>query len=144
MKTLVLGLGNPILCDDSAGIRVARAIQCRIDRPDVIVEEAGMGGLGLLDVLSGYDRAIIIDAILTEGGKIGQIYKFGSDRLDSTRHAATPHDINLATALELGRRLNIKLPKDISIFAIEVEDVTSFSEQCTPEVRRPSRFVWRW
>ena len=136
MKTLVLGLGNPILTDDSVGIRVARAVQNRVDRPDVTVEEAGMGGLGLLDVLAGYDKAIIIDAIQTEGGRIGRIFRLGFDSLDSTRHAATPHDINLATALELGKRLGIKLPRDMLIFAIEVKEVTSFSEECTPQVEK--------
>jgi hydrogenase maturation protease len=87
-------------------------------------------------MITGYDRTIIIDAIQTEKGKPGQIYRLGPDILTSTRHAGTPHDVNMATALELGRRLKLKLPREITIFAIEVEDVTSFSEECTPGVKR--------
>jgi hydrogenase maturation protease len=136
MKTLVLGLGNPILTDDAAGLRVARAVRERLNHPDVFIEEAGVGGLELLEILTGYDKAIIIDAIQTPGLKAGQIHKLDTSVLDATRHAATPHDINFATALELGKRLGIKLPKDITIFAIEVEDVTSFGEKCTPQVEK--------
>ena len=133
-KTLVLGLGNPILCDDSAGYQVAMALKERLDMPDVDIKEAGIAGLDFLDMITGYDRTIIIDAIETEKGKPGQIYRFGPDFLASTRHSGTPHDVNIATALELGKKLNLEIPQDITIFAIEVEDVTSFSENCTPAV----------
>jgi hydrogenase maturation protease len=136
MKTLVLGLGNPILGDDGVGIRVARALEGRLNRPEITVMETSTAGLGLLDLLAGYDRAIIVDAIQTGEGKVGQVYQLEPEAFNSTRHAASPHDVNLATALELGGRLGINLPKEIVIFAIEVENVTSFSEQCTPEVGR--------
>jgi hydrogenase maturation protease len=135
-RTLILGLGNTILSDDGVGCRVAMALKDRLNSPDVDIMEASIAGLDFLDLLTGYDRTIIIDAIQTEKGTPGQIYRFGPDILNSTRHASTPHDVNLATALELGKRLNMKLPRQIIIFAIEVKDVTSFSEECTPEVMK--------
>ena len=136
MKTLVLGLGNPILSDDSVGCRVATALKDRINSPDIDIQEASIAGLDFLDILTGYDRAIIIDAIQTEKGKPGRIYRLGPEILAKTRHAGSPHDVNLATALELGKKLKLHLPEIISIFAIEVEDVTSFSEECTPAVEK--------
>ena len=131
---MVLGLGNPILSDDGAGYQVAMSLKEKLDMPDVDIKEAGIAGLDFLDMITGYDRAIIIDAIQTEKGKPGRIYRFGTDLLASTRHSGTPHDVNIATALELGKKLKLKLPGEITIFAIEVEDVTSFSEECTPTV----------
>ena len=95
-----------------------------------------MAGLNLLDLLVNFDRAIIIDAIQTVGGKVGQIYRLEPSAFDATRHAATPHDVNFATALELGNKLDMALPQQIVIFAVEVENVSSFSEECTPEVER--------
>lgn len=136
LKTLVLGLGNPILSDDSAGCQVALALKKRIQAPNVDIQEAAIAGLELLDMIAGYDRTIIIDAIQTEKGIPGQISRLGPESLAETRHSGTPHDVNLATALELGKKLNLKLPRDITIFAIEVEDVTSFSEECTPAVKK--------
>lgn len=135
MKTLILGLGNPILSDDGIGLRVARALQSKCNQPEVTVMETGMAGLGLLDLLVGYDRAIIIDGVQTAGGKAGQIYRLKPDAFNATRHTGTPHDVNFTTALELGKRLGLALPQQIIIFAIEVEDVTTFGEECTPKVR---------
>jgi len=136
MKTLVLGLGNPILSDDGVGIHVARALEGRLNQQEVTVEETSMAGLSLLDLLADYDRAIIVDAIQTRQGKVGQVYRLELEAFDTTQHASTPHDVNFATALELGNRLGLTLPRQIDIFAIEVADVSTFSEECTPEVRR--------
>ena len=136
MKTLVLGLGNPILSDDGVGIWVAKEIQGRVNQREVTVMETSMAGLDLLDLLVNFDRAIIIDAIQTVGGKTGQIYRLDPEAFDTTRHAASPHDVNFATALELGNKLGLALPRQIDIFAIEVEDVDTFSERCTPKVEQ--------
>jgi len=46
------------------------------------------------------------------------------------------HDIEFATALELGKKLGLALTQQIIVFAIEAADVRTFSEECTPEVRR--------
>ncbi|MFH1383078.1 MAG: hydrogenase maturation protease [Chloroflexota bacterium] len=135
MKTLILGMGNPILSDDGVGIYVARAL-ADLDHPGTTVMEAGVAGLELLDLLTGYDRAIIIDAIQTKEGRIGQIYRLMPQGLDTTRHAAAPHDVNFATALELGKRLGLAMPREITIFAIEAGDVSTFSEKCSPEVEQ--------
>lgn len=136
MKTIVVGLGNPILSDDSVGIRVAEELKGRLNQKEITVEETSMAGLDLLDLLVNFDRAIIIDAIQTAEGKAGQIYQLEPTAFNATRHATTPHDVNFATALEFGKKLGLALPQQITIFAIEVEDVTTFSEECTPEVER--------
>jgi hydrogenase maturation protease len=133
-KTLILGLGNPILSDDGVGCRVAAALKDRLAGREVDVLEAGVAGLDSLDLLAGYDRAIIIDAIQTASGTPGRISRLETEALAATRHSGTPHDVNLATALELGRRLGLPLPEQIIIFAIEALDVTSFGETCTPAV----------
>jgi len=134
VKTLVLALGNPFLSDDSVGLHVARALEGRFNQPEITVMETCMAGLSLLDLLIGYDRVIIIDAIQTREGKVGQVYRLKPDVLDATRHVSTPHDVNFATALELGKRLGLVLPQQITIFAVEVEDVTTFGDRCTRRV----------
>ena len=103
MKTLVLGMGNPILCDDGAGMRVVRAVQEKLTSPDVTVEESSLAGMDLLELLTGYDRVIIVDAIQGVGLKPGRVYRFGPEALTRTRHASSPHDINFATALGTGQ-----------------------------------------
>jgi hydrogenase maturation protease len=134
MKTLILGLGNPLLSDDAAGIQVARLLQSRVTRPDVTVMEGGVNGLDFLEVLPGYDRVIAVDAVQTGTGKAGQLHRFKPDDI-AARRASTPHDIDFATAIELGKRLGVALPPEITIFGIEADDVTSLSEECTPAVK---------
>jgi hydrogenase maturation protease len=134
MKTLVLGLGNPILTDDGVGPRIAKGLEGRLDHQEVTVMETSLAGLDMLDLLVSYDRVIIIDAIQTVGGKVGQIYRIDPEAFDATRHTTSPHDVNFATALELGNQLGMALPSQIDIFAIEVADASHFSEECTPKV----------
>ena len=135
MKTLILGLGNTILSDDGVGIRVIEELQSRLSDPDITVLETNVSGLSLLDIMIGYDKVIIVDAIQTVGGKPGDIYQLTPDALKVSRHAASPHDVNLVTALDLGKKLGLSIPQEIVIFAIEVSDVTTFSEECTPELK---------
>ena len=135
-KTLILGMGNPLLCDDGVGLRVAAELKNRVDRPDITVTETGVAGLSLLDLLVGYDKAIIIDAIQTVSGKAGQIYRLEPKSFDTALHTASAHGIDFTTALEFGKKLGLPLPQQIVIFAVEASDVTTFREECTPEVKQ--------
>jgi len=136
MKTLVLGLGNPILSDDGAGIRVAQEVGKQLNDPQVTAAETSEAGLRLLDSIVGYDKVIIIDAVQTEKGQPGQIYRMEPQDFSSAKYLSLPHQINLATSLELGNALNLAMPQKITIFAVEAKDITSFSEKCTPEVEQ--------
>lgn len=139
MKILVLGIGNPILSDDGVGIHVARRFKEIIKNDstiNIMIDEASAGGLVLLDMILGYDTVILIDAIKTENGQIGEIYKYGIDDFAETLHVSSPHDVNFATAIEIGRKnMPEKMPKIIVIYAIEVKNVDVFSEEMTPEVK---------
>lgn len=134
MRTLVLGIGNPILSDDSVGIKVAQEVGRKVSDPQVTVAETSLAGLTLLDSIVGYDKVIIIDAIQTKEGEAGRIYRMGTADFSCTKHYSSPHQINLVTALELGKMLNLPVPQEITVFAVETEDITSFSEECTPKV----------
>jgi len=136
LKTLVLGLGNPILTDDGVGIHVARVLATRCRRDDVTFAEASVGGLRLLDVIGGYERIILVDAIQTRDGKPGDIHRLHPDDLRASLHSGSTHDLSLPGALALGRGMGMTLPNDesIVIIAIEVEDVLTFGEACTPAV----------
>ncbi len=129
-------MGNPLLSDDGVGLRVAAELNDRIEQPEITVTETGIAGLSLLDLLVGYDKAIIIDAIQTVGGKAGQIYRLDPKAFDTALHTASAHGIDFTTALEFGKKLGLSLPQQIVIFAIEASDVSTFSEKCTPEVRK--------
>jgi len=142
MKTVIIGLGNPILSDDSVGIKVSREIRERLRnaRPgasreeDMDIKEVYAGGIRLMDAMNGYDRACIIDAMVTGQSAPGDICRLSPDDLCGTRNMLCTHDTNLNTALDLGRMLRLPLPTDIRIWGIEAADVTTFSESLTDAV----------
>lgn len=135
MKTLILGLGNPILGDDAVGLVVLKRIRPLVsNRADIEVSEDYWGGLRLMERLVGYDRAIIIDAIVS-GEPPGSVMRLSVGSMP-TQRSSSSHDVNLPTALELGRQSNAHLPKDedIHIIAIEAQDVYTFTEELSPAV----------
>jgi len=136
MKTLILGLGNPLVRDDSVGLRVVWELQRRLtDRPDVEVDEDYWGGLRLMERMVGYDRAIVVDAIVT-GALPGTIHRLTPHGIPTQKRASS-HDMNLPTALALGRQAGLALPaaEDILLVGIEAEDILTFGDDCTPAVQ---------
>jgi hydrogenase maturation protease len=138
LKTLVLGLGNPILTDDGVGVRVAEILRASLlDKTHIDVTETSVGGLTLMEAMIGYDRVIMIDAIQKNGDRPGTIHRMTLEDLHAispTQHSGSPHDTNLITALEMGKRMGITLPQDIVIYAISVENVLDFGDELTPAV----------
>jgi hydrogenase maturation protease len=137
MSTIVIGMGNPVLTDDSVGLKIAQQIAEALPAASgVAVRELYAGGIRLMEALAGYDQAIIVDAILTPHGIPGTVYQPEMEGLFHTRNTCSTHDANLAVALELGKLAGLHLPSRIRIWAVEAADVTSFGEQLTEPVRR--------
>jgi hydrogenase maturation protease len=136
-KTLIIGLGNIILSDDGAGILTGREIakQCR-ELPDIDVVEASLGGIGLLDLMAGYKKVIIVDSIRTSEGRTGEIYKIEMEDLGDITYPCGPHFLDIRTAIELGNKFGYQMPESIEIYAVEIQDNTTFSETLTPEVEK--------
>ena len=132
-RVLVLALGTPILRDDGIGWRVVEEVQRRVLLGSTEFDCLALGGLALMERLIGYERAILVDAIRTERGLPGTVYRLGLDDLPSL-HANSIHDLSLKEALELGHRLAAQLPTEIVVIAVEVVDVLDFGEELSPPV----------
>jgi hydrogenase maturation protease len=137
-RTLLLGMGNPILCDDGVGIRLAHELTRRLP-PTAGLDVEGqctVGGLNLLDLVAGFDRLIVLDSIKTSGGRVGDWYRFDGPALRETMNLSNVHDANFATAMELGRRMGMHVPAeaDIHVFAVEVKENLRFGERLSPEL----------
>lgn len=138
MKTLILGLGNPILTDDGVGVKVAEAVRKLLpaDSP-VEIDEACIGGLELMERVLGYDQIILIDAMHNDRNTPGVIHRLTLDDLRTispTQHSASAHDTSLVTALDMARQMDYPVPQDFIIYAVEVENILDFSDEPTPAV----------
>jgi hydrogenase maturation protease len=134
VRSLVLGLGNPILTDDGAGIKVVQILREKVHNPDVDMVEVAAAGLDLLDAIVGYDRVIVVDTIQTGCCVPGTILRLTMDDFGLTHHLSSPHDIGFKELVELGRELSLDMPTDIVIYAIEAQDTATFSERFTEEI----------
>jgi hydrogenase maturation protease len=138
MKTIVVGLGNPILGDDGVGWKVAGEVAKHLpDDAHVDVECLSAGGIGLMEHLIGYDHAILIDAFATDA-PIGSISVLKLSELPnySAFHTTSAHDTSLQNALELGRAMGAPLPQDVMVVGIVSHPVFEFGEELSPPVAR--------
>jgi hydrogenase maturation protease len=141
-KTIVIGLGNPILTDDGVGVLAARQLEKRVNparHPWLTITEASAGGLRLMEVLLDYQKVVLIDAYYLDPARTspGRIHKLSLDDLRSgapTQHSTSAHDTSLVTALDTARELGYSIPEEITIFAIEVENILEFGEDPTHAV----------
>lgn len=135
MATILIGMGNPVLTDDSVGLKIAQRVASLLASSNgVSVRELYSGGINLMEALAGYDRALIVDAMCTPGAKPGTICSPTVNELFHTRNTCSTHDGNLGVALELGKLAGLRLPAEIRIWGVEAADVTSFGEQLTRDV----------
>ena len=135
-KTLVLGIGSPVVTDDAIGFRIIESLRT-MALENVDLEEACVSGLDLIEIMLDYDMVIVADTIVTTQYAPGKVMVLGEESFHATIHGTNPHEVNVGTALELGRKLEPeRMPKEIFFVAVEVNDVWTVGDTMTPEVEQ--------
>ena len=133
-RTLIAGFGNVLRRDDGFGVEVVRRLSARHDGADgeITVLEVGTGGIHLAqELLSGYDRLIVVDA-MTGGGAPGSIYVLELDDVEAA-HQIDMHLTIPSRALSVGKALGA-LPPRVFMIGCEPADVDELSTELTPAV----------
>jgi hydrogenase maturation protease len=140
MKTLILALGNPILSDDGVAHEIADRLEKHLQHASAASDnqyeiiKSSAATMDIIPKLASYDRLVVIDAIQLGTVPVGTIHKLSLDDLASTVHRSSPHDINFATALQMGKEWGYCVPADVRIYGIEVKELSIFSENLSPQV----------
>jgi len=117
--TLVIGLGNTLRGDDGVGVRVAQALAAQALPDDVEVVDGGTAGLGIVNLMEGRQRVILVDA--ADVGKApGEFVRFTLDEarlLGDDQHLSV-HAAGLRDALLLAQALKM-LPDEVVIFGVQ-------------------------
>ncbi len=133
MQTLVLGLGNKLLSDDAVGLLVAQEVREAVaDREDIVVKCGEVAGFRLVDMLVGYDKAIVVDAIISDKEPPGECYWLDLAELRHPLKNLSNHNMHLADAIDIGNKLGLKMPKEMKVLAVEVEDCYTLAENIGP------------
>jgi len=131
LKVLILGMGNPILSDDGIGLLIAEEIGKRVKGAEVVT--TALVGVHLLDLIAGYDKVFLIDALTTVGGIKGEVVKLKDG--GATSHLFSSHGVNFFELLRLGGELGYKMPELGRVYGIEIGDEIAFGEELSPELK---------
>ncbi len=137
MKTLLIGLGNPILGDDGVGWVVADTLsQTRL--PNLEIDCLSLGGLSLMERMIGYDQVILIDAVVTDQYPLGHVLVFPLSDMPERAggHTTAAHDTSLLTALRVGEQMgaHVPAPENIWIVGIEAQQIYDFSKELSTPI----------
>ena len=135
-KSIVLGIGNEILTDDGIGPKVVNKLKKYYPIDGVEYENMTLGGLEVLEYIQDYDTVIFVDAIKTAKGIPGSVYLYTPKNFKETLHLSNLHDISFLSALKLGKKVGLKIPETILIFAVEIVEDLIFNEDFTPPIKK--------
>jgi hydrogenase maturation protease len=118
-STLVIGLGNPLRGDDGVGVRLAQALGEVALPASVEVVDGGTQGLGLVALMDGHQRLILVDAA-DMGRAPGEFVRFTLEevRLLGEGQELSIHAAGLREALSLAGVLEV-LPAEVVIFGVQ-------------------------
>ena len=134
MRAVVIGIGNPIASDDGVGIRAVKDFQKTFADERVTCVECERGGLELLDLIRGYDAAVIVDAAKTEASPPGAVTTLVARQPFAPGSHRSLHTMELDSVLAFGSLMGMQLPDEVTVLAVEAADIETFHEGCTPEV----------
>jgi hydrogenase maturation protease len=131
-RLLILGLGNDLLTDDAIGLRVVRALRPELARlPAIGLQETTEMGLALLDHLTGWAAAFIVDSAQTGCAEPGLVHELDASAWRQLT-GASPHFLGVGETLALGRQLGLPMPESVRIFAVETQDPFTLGTRMTP------------
>jgi hydrogenase maturation protease len=129
MKVRVIACGNPLMGNDAAGLSVLSLLL--EEYPGIDAVEGGTGGLGLIPLMEGYDRVVIVDA--TSGmGESGDVRVFRGIPVEGIPSLSL-HELGIGEALALARTLGIT--PEVVVVGIEGGVMPGFSGEMDPAVR---------
>jgi hydrogenase maturation protease len=91
-------------------------------------------GLALLEIMTGYQRVLILDSIVTGEHQPGTILEFPASDFETVL-GSSPHFMGLPEVIDLANHLSIDFPQDIRILAMEIEKPFEFSANLSSDIK---------
>ena len=128
-KTRVFGCGNPFMGNDGAGVCAVEILNKTCQDIDAV--DGGTGGLGLIADMEGFERIIIVDAMLGIGEKKGDI-KIFYDTPPFIPSTMSMHDASISEVVEIAKEIIPGI--EIITIGIEVDFIEEYSDEIDKEV----------
>jgi hydrogenase maturation protease len=131
MNTLILGMGNLLLCDEGVGVHVARALAQRDLPPNVAVVEGGTAFLDVLPDIEKADRILLVDA-MEGGGAPGSVYRVPFDQCRHPEMLASLHGFDLSRVLFMA---GSNRAPEVTVFGVEPARI-EWGTDLSPVIRK--------
>jgi hydrogenase maturation protease len=126
-------LGNELLADDALGAVVAEELHQILPGTLEVVFTSAMG-FDLLDDVLGASRLLVVDIIETGTRPPGTVHLLREEDVQPVPGESL-HYIGLFETLKLGRKLQLEVPQEVVIIAVEPADCLTVGGAMTPAVR---------
>lgn len=130
MRTLILGIGNLLLCDEGVGTHIARALQREQLPENVVILEVGTAFLDALPEIESADRIIIVDAMQADH-EPGTIYRVPFEDCVKPECIASLHGFDLSRVIYLAGR---EIPPEVIVIGVEPARI-DWGTELSPEIR---------
>ena len=123
-SVLLLGLGNPLMADDGAGLELLRRLQACAGEWGTAVEfvDGGTRGLALLGAFENRKAVVFLDAVRL-GHKPGAVHVLRGDELVRMGgRATTAHEGSAPEILRALALLN-EMPEEVALVGLEPEKI---------------------
>ncbi len=131
MRTLILGIGNLLLCDEGVGVHVARALQREALPENVVILDVGTAFLDALPEIELADRIIMVDA-MEAGHAPGTVYRIPFEDCAKRDVLASLHGFDLSRTLFMAGRETTPEAVVIGVEPARVE----WGVELSPEIER--------
>ena len=133
-RTLVIGLGNPLMGDDGVGLAALERLREEWSLDRVELADGGTWGMSLLPMIEDADRMLLVDAIAA-GEAPGEIIVLERDRLPIyLSRKLSPHQVDLSDVLAAAE-LRGTLPEHTVAIGVQPASVELRTE-LSPVVQR--------
>lgn len=132
-RILVMGVGNPLMRDEGVGPRLVELLRTGYEFPDnVEIVDAGTMGFMILDVLRGFDRLIVVDALQGTDEPAGTVMLLTPDDFAPNQVMHSLHDTRLIDVLQAAELIDIR-PETIAV-GVQIEAIQEWVLELSPSV----------
>jgi hydrogenase maturation protease len=132
-RCLLLALGNDLLTDDGVGLAAVGLLRSEFKGAVDVVEATGTG-LALLELLAGYDRALLLEGIFTGKTPPGTVLEFSREDFQMAA-APTAHYVGIPEILRQAESLGLEFPRELRVLALELENPLELRAGMSPTTR---------
>jgi len=118
-RTLVLGVGNTLMCDEGVGVRVVERLAENYRFPEeVLLLDGGTLGMDLLYYLEGVENLLIVDAVQADKAP-GELVRLQDDEVPAfLGMKVSPHQIGVPDML-FAAKLKDMYPSHVVLWGVQ-------------------------